>query len=188
MIPGPNHRKLQTGGAETLARFVRGAERRGGGAWDGVSPPQVRRWRGSRSDSRHHPVGLTACGETQAAQFSRWGLARRPIPAEPLRFAPPPGELAFCVAFRSQYTRYSSLTRLVSRAPLRARRSPGFHHRLLARISHTRERSPSRRRHHADAEYGAWRPCHQAERRAGKGTPTSGRHRPAKRGERRNAD
>ena len=61
---------------------------------------------------------LTACGETQAA------FARRCIPAEPLRFAP------FCVAFRSKYTRYSSLTRLVSRAPPRARRSPGFHHRL----------------------------------------------------------
>ena len=49
----------------------------------------------------------------------------------PLRFAP------FCVAFRSKYTRASSpgggssLTRLVSRAPHRARRSPGFHHRLL---------------------------------------------------------
>ena len=70
------------------------------------------------------PVGaLTAGGETQAAQFSRWGLGRRspvlPVgaPAEPLRFA------AFCVAFRSKYTRASSpgggssLTRLVSRAP-----------------------------------------------------------------------
>ena len=35
------------------------------------------------------------------------------------------------VAFRSKYTRYSSLTRLVSRAPRRPRRSPGFHHRLF---------------------------------------------------------
>ena len=57
------------------------------------------------------PSGLTACGETQAAQFSRWGLARRSISAEPRRSAP------LIVAFRSEYTRYSSLTRLVSRAP-----------------------------------------------------------------------
>ena len=35
------------------------------------------------------------------------------------------------VAFRSEYTRYSSLTRLVSRAPRRPRRSRGFHHRLF---------------------------------------------------------
>ena len=62
---------------------------------------------------------LTACGETQAA------FERRCIPPEPRRFA------ALCVAFRSKYTRYSSLTRLVSRAPPRSRRSPGFHHRLL---------------------------------------------------------
>ena len=63
---------------------------------------------------------LTACGETQAA------FERRCIPAEPRRYA------ALCVAFRSKYTRYSSLTRLVSRAPHRSRRSPGFHHRLLS--------------------------------------------------------
>ena len=48
---------------------------------------------------------LAACGGTHAA------FDRRSIPAEPLRFA------AFCVAFRSKYTRYSSLTRLVSRTP-----------------------------------------------------------------------
>ena len=60
---------------------------------------------------------LTACGKTHAAQFSRWGLGRRCIPPEPLRFAP------FFVAFRLKYTRASSpgggssLTRLVSRAP-----------------------------------------------------------------------
>ena len=156
MIPGPKHRRLLTVGAETLARSIRGAERRGGGAWGGVSPPHDRRWRGSRSDARHHSVGVnslwqnpggpvlpvgarpaihsgqTAGSETHAAQFSRWGLGRRSIPAEPRRSAP------LIVAFRSKYTRASSpgggssLTRLVSRAPLRARRSPGFHHRLLA--------------------------------------------------------
>ena len=84
------------------------------------------------------PNRLAACGETQPAQFSRWGLERRCIPAEP----PPHREnwrcAPLCVAFRSKYTRYSSLTRLVSRAPTgrtgprRSRRSPGFHHRLLA--------------------------------------------------------
>ena len=55
--------------------------------------------------------GLTACGETHAAQFSRWGLERRCIPAEPRRFA------SLIVALRSKYTRYASLARLVSRAP-----------------------------------------------------------------------
>ena len=60
---------------------------------------------------------LTTCGETHAAQFSRWAFERRSIPPEPRRFA------ALCVAFRSKYTRASSpgggssLTRLVSRAP-----------------------------------------------------------------------
>ena len=75
----------------------------------------------SSSDQYPKP-GLTACGETQAA------FGRRSIPAEPRRFAP------LIVAFRSKYTRYSSLARLVSRAPHRPRRSPGFHHRLLTRI------------------------------------------------------
>ena len=42
---------------------VRGAERRGGGGWGGVSPPHEKQWRGpppgelARSDARHHPVG-----------------------------------------------------------------------------------------------------------------------------------
>ena len=50
------------------------------------------------------PAALLAAGsETQPA------FGRRSIPAEPLRCAP------FSVAFRSEYTRYSSLTRLVSR-------------------------------------------------------------------------
>ena len=71
-----------------------------------------------RAPVRNQRPRLAACGKTHAA------FDRRSIPAEPLRFA------AFCVAFRSKYTRYSSLTRLVSRAPHRPRRSPGFHHRL----------------------------------------------------------
>ena len=61
----------------------------------------------------------TACDKTHAAFDGRC------IPAEPPRFA------ALCVAFRSKYTRYSSLTRLVSRAPRPSRRSRGFHHRLF---------------------------------------------------------
>ena len=64
-------------------------------------------------------AALTACGKTHAAFDGRC------IPAEPPRFA------GLCVAFRSKYTRYSSLTRLVSRAPRPSRRSRGFHHRLL---------------------------------------------------------
>ena len=126
MIPGPKHRRRLTVGAETLARSLRGAERRGGAARGGVSPPHVRRWRGSRSDARHHPVGLTACGKTHPA------FDGRSIPAEPPRFA------GLCVALRSKYTRASSpgggssLARLVSRAPRPSRRSRGFHHRLLA--------------------------------------------------------
>ena len=77
-----------------------------------------------------HP-GQTTGDETHAAQFSRWGLGRRCIPAEPRRFAP------LILAFRSKYTRASSpgggssLTRLVSRASHRPRRSRGFHHRLF---------------------------------------------------------
>ena len=65
------------------------------------------------------PPGQTAGDETHAA------FGRRSIPAEPRRCAP------LIVALRSEYTRYSSLTRLVSRAPRRPRRSPGFHHRLF---------------------------------------------------------
>ena len=80
---------------------------------------------------------LTAGGETQAA------FERRCIPPEPRRFA------ALCVAFRSKYTRYSSLTRLVSRPPTgrtgprRSRRSPGFHHRLLKGAQENRARPKS---------------------------------------------
>ena len=70
-------------------------------------------------------------------RFSRWGLERRCIPAEPRRFA------VLCVAFRSKYTRYSSLTRLVSRAPRRSRRSREFHHRPPAnRARRSRSRPP----------------------------------------------
>ena len=82
-----------------------------------------------------------ACGQSLAAQFSRWGLERRSIPAETLRFA------SFIVALRSKYTRASSpgggssLARLVSRAPRphretgRSRRSRHFVHRLLTVVT-----------------------------------------------------
>ena len=85
---------------------------------------------------------LTACGETPAA------FERRCIPAEP----PPHREnwrfAALCVAFRSKYTRASSpgggssLTRLVSRAPHRSRRSREFHHRLLNTVVWRRGAAP----------------------------------------------
>ena len=41
---------------ETLKASIRGAQRRGGGVWGGVSPPYERRWSESRSDSPHQPV------------------------------------------------------------------------------------------------------------------------------------
>ena len=99
------------------------------------------------------PEGLAACGKTRAA------FDRRSIPAEPLRFAP------FCVAFRSKYTRYSSLTRLVSRTPTgrtgprRSRRSRGFHHRLLGRQhNHGADSGSPRVRHrHAALDHSATR-------------------------------
>ena len=70
-------------------------------------------------------AGSTACGKTHAAFDGQC------IPSEPPRFA------GLSVALWSKYTRasspggYSSLARLVSRAPRPSRRSRGFHHRLL---------------------------------------------------------
>ena len=72
-----------------------------------------------RSRGFHHRLP-TAGGKTHAAFDGRC------IPPEPPRFA------GLCVALRSKYTRYSSLARLVSRAPRPSRRSRGFHHRLLS--------------------------------------------------------
>ena len=77
--------------------------------------------KGSRRDvSRRSWRGLAACGQGHAA------FGERCIPAEPLHCVP------LIVAFRSKYTRYSSLTRLVSRAPHSPRRSRHLAHRLLA--------------------------------------------------------
>ena len=68
------------------------------------SRPNSRWWNPRGVRPAIHP-GQTAGDETQAA------FGRRSIPAEPRRCAP------LVVAFRSKYTRYSSLTRLVSRTP-----------------------------------------------------------------------
>ena len=88
--------------------------------------------------SRGRSVIRAACRQSHAAQFSRWGLGGRCIPAETCRFA------ALIVALRSKYTRASSpgggssLARLVSRTPTGRtgprppRRSRHFVHRLLA--------------------------------------------------------
>ena len=63
---------------------------------------------------------LTACGKSHAA------FERRCIPPEPRLCE------ALCVALPSKYTRYSSLARLVRRAPRHSRRSRDFLHRLLS--------------------------------------------------------
>ena len=49
-----------------------------------------RRWRGSRSDARHHPVGLAACGETHAA-FERRSIPPKQPVVKPTRPSSPGG-------------------------------------------------------------------------------------------------
>ena len=95
-------------------------------------PREQADWRPGFPSSSAHPVhchrasaARAACRQSHAAQFSRWGLGRPSIPDEQRRFAP------LVVAFRSEYTRYSSFARLVSRAPHRPRRSRHFAYRLL---------------------------------------------------------
>jgi len=86
------------------------------------APPSTEAKEGQRKQNSNREDGfsLAVCGKTHAA------FDGRSIPAEPRRFP------ALIVAFRPKYTRYSDLTRLVSRAPRPSRRSRGFHHRLLA--------------------------------------------------------
>ena len=78
-----------------------------------------------------------AAGEQDDAAFGQ-----RCIPPEPRRFA------ALVVALRSKYPRYSSLARLVSRAPHRPRRSRHLAHRLLSpprwRLLHALRRAAPR--------------------------------------------
>ena len=114
------------------------------------SPPHERRWRGSRSDARHHPVGLTACGETHAAFERRSIPPKQPVVKPTRRSAGDPSRLNR-VATRRSSLRFgrntpgpvlpvgappSSALAAGRLAPTgrtgRSRRSPGFHQRLLA--------------------------------------------------------
>ena len=87
-----------------------------------------------------HVGSTTGCSPHRWRRSSlRFGRNTHPAPCQPGASPPPRSRgsvhhvaAPLIVAFRSKYTRYSSLTRLVSRAPHRPRRSPGFHHRPLA--------------------------------------------------------
>ncbi len=176
----------------TVRCFSRRAPQDGGGAQPahrraGRHPAGARRALPSRAEPPQHFLipGLAAGRQSSAAQFSRWGLDRRSIPAkqpvvEPtrrsagdasrlnrvaarrssLRFGrntpgiPPSRALSagrlpslgahagsttgcsprrfasLIVALQSKDLWYSSLARLVSRAPRRSRRSRHFAHRL----------------------------------------------------------
>ena len=113
----PLQQHLQPVGGREPARRLDAEDRRRDGR-----PHQERHQEGDDPRPEPHGVILAACGKTHAA------FERRCIPAEPGRCA------ALVVAFRSENTRYSSLMRLVSRAPARSRRSRGFHHRLPAGV------------------------------------------------------
>ena len=111
--------------------------------------PHERRWRGSRSDARHHPVGLTACGETHAAFERRSIPPKQPVVKPTRRSAGDPSRLNR-VATRRSSLRFGRNTLgpvlPVGAPPSRAlsagrlaptgrtgqpRRSRGFHHRLF---------------------------------------------------------
>ncbi len=98
-------------------------------------PSRLNRVAARRSSLRfgRNTLGIPPSRALSAGRLTGLGAhAGSTTGCSPRRFA------ALCVAFRSKYTRYSSLTRLVSRTPTgrtgprRSRRSPGFHHRLLA--------------------------------------------------------
>ena len=95
-------------------------------------PRRLTHYQPGRVGFAWRPPSLTACGQSHAA------FDRRCIPAETLRFA------SLIVALRSKYTRYSSLARLVSRAPHRSRRSHHFIHRLLTACGETQAAQFSR--------------------------------------------
>ena len=62
---------------ETARVLARGAERRGGGVWGGVSPPHEGRWRGSQSDPRQQPVAQPARRSTcDASRLNRASMRR----------------------------------------------------------------------------------------------------------------
>ena len=124
---GPSRRRTDLG-------IFRGARRR----VRGLRPPPRRRGRGAERAPRSKPTGwrtwsgtgafrlparrgrnLAACEQSGAAQNSRWGLDQRCIPPEPLHFVP------LIVAFRTKYTRYSSLTRRPHRENWVSRASTG---------------------------------------------------------------
>ena len=93
-----------------------------------VPPPAVHRVASRRSSLRfgRNTRGIPPSRALSAGRLAGLGAhAGSTTGCSPRRFAP------LIVAFRSKYTRYSSLTRLVSRAPRRPRRSHGFHHRLF---------------------------------------------------------
>ena len=127
----------QTAGSETHAAFGR------------RSIPAVHRVAARRSSLRfgRNTPGIPPSPALSAGRLA--GLGAHPdstTGCAPRRCAP------LIVALRSKYTRASSpgggssLTRLVSRAPRRPRRSRGFHHRLLPAPAQNRPARFSRRR------------------------------------------
>ena len=101
-----------------------------------VPPPAVHRVASRRSSLRfgRNTPGIPPSRALSAGRLAGLGAhAGSTTGCSPRRFAP------LIVAFQSEYTRYSSLARLVSRAPRRPRRSRGFHHRLFTaplRVAH----------------------------------------------------
>ena len=71
-----------TGLAGSFPHGLRGAERRGGGVWGGVSPPREKGQRGSQSDPRCHPVGEAPRTRTNWRLWrdSRQGIVRGAFP------------------------------------------------------------------------------------------------------------
>ena len=113
----------QTACDETRAAFGRRS----------IPPDRVAARRSSLRFGRNTP-GIPPSRALSAGRLAGLGAhAGSTTGCSPRRCAP------LIVAFRSKYTRYSSLTRLVSRAPPQPRRSRGFHHRLFTaplRVAH----------------------------------------------------
>ena len=125
-------------GAQRRGRFIAALSRPAGkGApTSGRHSPRSGRLAQDPSPGWRPSGRLTACGKTHTAFDRRSIPAKQPVMKPARRSAGDPSRLTrrcapLIVAFRSKYTRYSSLTRLVSHAPRRPRRSRGFHHRLF---------------------------------------------------------